>query len=437
MGIQATPVRATGLPPAAARRALPVLGVLLAAAILALTPGSSSATEPRLPPLLGAAGTSPSNCASVVTTTVGHVAHQFYRHEILGRDAHDSIARVERSGPLRNAVVRGDAAGTRAALEGLTANLIARIRVFRGSHQLAEVGRDPALAPIGGPLRDSFGHLIGHFELSMGSDLTFVSRLGGLAGTAILIRSGGDKIAGTLEPGPLSVPTRGPLEYAGRTYGAYTFQAQAYPAGQIQISILVPVLGTAPLCGTSTGETVANTIGQEGLRIYSSELHGPDIDHASSFIRTAEDMLSAVMRSDPVAVRAAIVGFFRTTIHIVRVRVSRGGLVINDVGGPAVLAPVSGTFFDAAGQPIGRYLFSLQDDAGYIKQATEWTGAEVVMRVRGHPVAGSLRPGPRRLPVRGSLRYDGVTYQVFSFMATSFPDAPLRISLLIRPQAYL
>jgi hypothetical protein len=212
---------------------------------------------------------------------------------------------------------------------------------------------------------------------------------------------------------------------------------QSYPAGLVQISILVPVAGTASLCGSSAAQTVANTVGQEAQRIYSSELHGTDVDHASSFIRTAADMLSAVMRWDPVAARASIVRFFRTTIHIVRVRVSRDGLVINDVGGRAVLAPVSGTFSDASGRPIGQYLFSLQDDAGFIKQATEFTGAEVVMRVRGHTVASSLHPGPRRLAPRGGLYYGGIAYQLFSFMATAFPNGPLRITLLVRPGAYL
>jgi hypothetical protein len=413
------------------------LGVLLAAVVLGLTPGSSSAAAPPRSTLAGAVGPAAPSCASAVTSTVGHIAQQFYRHEIFGRDAHDSVVRVERSPLLRDAVVSGDAAGALAAIAGLnTARQIARIRVFRGSQLLADVGQDAALAPLRGPLRDLTGHQIGHFELSMRADFDFIGRLGGLVGAEILIRSPTAQVMGTLEPGPTTVPRRGLVHYAGRTYDAYTFAAQSYPAGALEISVLVPNLDTLRLCGGSTAETVANTVGEEGRRIYTSEISGTDVDYASNFIRTAADMIGAVMRFDPVGVRAAIVRFFRTTIHIVRVRVSRGGVVLKDLGGPAVLAPVSGSFYDESGQAIGEYLFSVQDDAGYIKEATEWTGAQVVMRMRGHEVASSLRPGPGLLPFRGRVRYGGVDYQVFSFMATAFPTGPLRISLLVRPGAY-
>jgi hypothetical protein len=127
---------------------------------------------------------------------------------------------------------------------------------------------------------------------------------------------------------------------------------------------------------------------------------------------------------------AAIVGFFAAHIHVVRVRVTVGGHLLYDLGGPYVLAPVHGTL-RSGGQVIGDFEMSIQDDAGYLKLAHLFTGAEVLMRAGAHQVQGTLNPGPASVPARGRLNYGGRSYQAYSFTAQAFPSGPLRISLLI------
>ena len=58
-------------------------------------------------------------------------------------------------------------------------------------------------------------------------------------------------------------------------------------------------------------------------------------------------------------------------------------------------APVHGVV-RSGGKLAGRFSFAIQDDAGYMKLAQRFTGADVLMRVgpRGeHQVMGSLAPG--------------------------------------------
>ena len=45
-----------------------------------------------------------------------------------------------------------------------------------------------------------------------------------------------------------------------------------------------------------------------------------------------------------------------------------------------MLAPVHGTL-RSAGKLVGRFSFAIQDDAGYMKLAHRFTGAEVLMRI--------------------------------------------------------
>jgi hypothetical protein len=82
---------------------------------------------------------------------------------------------------------------------------------------------------------------------------------------------------------------------------------------------------------------------------------------------------------------------------------------------------------------VGRYVLSVQDDLGYVKLATRFIGAPIVLRTGSHtvPVEGVLAPAPASIPDHGPVSYRGVAYEAFSFNATAFPSGPLRISLLL------
>ena len=132
------------------------------------------------------------------------------------------------------------------------------------------------------------------------------------------------------------------------------------------------------------------------------------------------------------AVRTAVTGLVYSHTHIVRLRVSRGSKLLADVGGPYILAPLSGTL-RFHGRAVGRYVFSVQDDVGYAKIETRFIGAPLVLRTgsKNVPVEGLLAPGPASIPEHGPVTYKHVVYQAYSFKASAFPSGPLRISVLV------
>ena len=70
---------------------------------------------------------------------------------------------------------------------------------------------------------------------------------------------------------------------------------------------------------------------------------------------------------------------------------------------------------------VGHFLTAIQDDAGYMKLARLFTGAEVLMRVGGKQVMGTLSPGPASVPDHGTVSYRGQDYEAFSFTGDSLP----------------
>ncbi len=106
------------------------------------------------------------------------------------------------------------------------------------------------------------------------------------------------------------------------------------------------------------------------------------------------------------------------------------GHLLVDQGGPFVLAPVRGTV-RSGGKTVGQFEMAIQDDAGYLKLARLFTGAEVLMRRGASQVMGTLSPGPATVPDRGPVSYGGRTYEAYSFTGEAFPTGPLRISLLL------
>ena len=139
------------------------------------------------------------------------------------------------------------------------------------------------------------------------------------------------------------------------------------------------------------------------------ELDGSEVAQDRARVAGSAALLAAVAAGNPgstwLAVHALV---YHPLWHIVRLRVSDlAGTVLADIGGPDVASPVSGALtFD--GQTIGRYVISVQDDAGVVKLEHNFIGDDAGIYRDGSLIVGSLagaagaaaggRPRGRRRP---------------------------------------
>jgi hypothetical protein len=184
-------------------------------------------------------------------------------------------------------------------------------------------------------------------------------------------------------------------------------------------------------CGAQAPATLATAVGTVARRIYEGELGGSETRADQRQVETYAPLLNAVAAGSRPAIKAAVTSLVFAHTHIVRLRVTHGSSVLADVGGPYILAPAGGTL-RLHGRAIGRYVLSVQDDLGYVKLVTRFLGVPLVMRAGSQPVpVQGLAAGPGRIPDLGPVSYRGRSYEAFSFDARSFPDGPLRVSLLV------
>jgi hypothetical protein len=425
------------------RRIGRLLSLLLTLGLLAGC-GSASATHsastaPALPAngslARSAASTAsplPASCATAVASTLGTVAARVYHEAATGGDVEQAVHRVQSSTALAAAIDSANAPAARAALQALSLDQIVRIEVLRGGRVFAQAGSGPAIAPVHGSIPGTSATFI----LSTQSDLTYLQVVRQVTGAQVLLlagSAGGDpanhRLAGTIGGAPpAGAPAAGPLTLAGQSYQSFTLAGAVYPSGPLRIVLLVPASEIS--CPGSPAQTRVETLGHVGERIYQEELHSADVTATLRHIESSTSFQRAVAAGDATAARTAIIGFFGQHIHVVRVRVMIGSRLLIDEGGPFVLAPVHGTL-RSGGRVVGHFTMAIQDDAGYLKLARLFTGAEVLMRTGAKQVMGTLNPGPASVPDRGEVAYGGHTYQAYSFTGEAFPSGPLRISLLL------
>jgi hypothetical protein len=185
-------------------------------------------------------------------------------------------------------------------------------------------------------------------------------------------------------------------------------------------------------CGTEAPETLAQTVGLVATRIYQNELASSEVTHDKSQVESYGPLLSALEGGNQAAIRQAVTSLVFSHTHIVRLRVSSGARVLADVGGPQILAPVSGSLRHN-GKTLGHYVLSVQDDLGYVKLVSRFLGVPLILSAGSHVlnIEGALSPGPAVIPDHGAVSYRGANYQAYSFRARAFPSGPLRVSLLV------
>jgi hypothetical protein len=367
-----------------------------------------------------------------VAKTFAGVALRVYNEAVAGRPVRLAVRRLESSRPLARAVASGNGPAARAALRRLLSQIV-RVRVTRGSRVVAANGNHVAIAPVRGTVGNPSGPNAGHFVLSALNADSYVSLVSHLTGADVLVRRGDTQLAGTMIPGPPTLPIRGRFVYHGRHYEVFSFRGRAFgrsaPA-PIRVSLLIPAASPVQ-CGRTGALTVTNALGYVGQRIYAGELMGPRVDTALRVATHSRLLEQAAVRDDPALAREGIVKMFRSHLHVVRAQVLRDRGLVADVGGPDALGPVPGELAGSARRVGGRVLISLQDDLGLILLLRRFTGADVVVRSGRRQIRGTLRPGPPSVPDLGQLSYKGHQYEAVSFQAQGFPSGPLRVSLLL------
>jgi hypothetical protein len=171
-------------------------------------------------------------------------------------------------------------------------------------------------------------------------------------------------------------------------------------------------------------------------RIYGLELDSPEVRSDRREIESYGPLLSALAGGGRAAVTQAVTSLVYSHTHVVRLRVSGRGGVLADVGGPYIIAPVSGTL-RRGGRVLGHYVFSVQDDLGYVKLEHRFVGLGLILRTgsRRVPVEGTLPQSAAGLPASGPVDYAGAHYEALTLRARAFPDTALRVTLLVPASA--
>lgn len=378
----------------------------------------------------------PPQCAGAVAGALGRVAENVY-HEIAGgRIALPAAQRVASAPALVAAAEAGNPAAARTALGPLLRKQLVRVRITVGRRTLVEYGSANGIAPVSTPLKDATGRTIGTVTASEQGVVGYGATVHAFTGAQVFARSGSRSLGGSMSPAPAAIPDHGEITFHGVHYAIHSFAGTSFPRGTLRTFVLAPV-PPASTCALTPAETAANALGATAARIYRDERSGGATLAVVHDFERSRSFQEAVATDNPTATRAAIKAFFKTTLHVVRVRATLGRKLVADVGGPHVLAPIRGEVRDARGHVVGHFLLSVQDDLGYVILTHRFTGAQVFLYENpAHPeqVAGNVNPGPAAIPARGEVVFRGVHYLAYSFMAEAFPSGPLRISLLIPPE---
>jgi hypothetical protein len=109
--------------------------------------------------------------------------------------------------------------------------------------------------------------------------------------------------------------------------------------------------------------------------------------------------------------------------------------VLADVGGPHVIAPVSGEL-RWRHRIVASYVMSVQDDAGFVKLVGRFIGVPVDLYTNGSFLMGTLHPAPASMRTGASASVGGANYVAQVFSARAFSSDTLRVALLVqRPTA--
>ncbi|HEX3520388.1 MAG TPA: hypothetical protein VHT29_15255 [Solirubrobacteraceae bacterium] len=187
----------------------------------------------------------------------------------------------------------------------------------------------------------------------------------------------------------------------------------------------------ATACAGATTQALTATDGKVAERIYRDELEGPGAIHDREQVEAYEPLLAALAEGNRLAIHEAVVALVYSHTHIVRLRISQGGALLADVGGPYIIAPTGGNLY-YRGRLVGSYLLSVQDDRGVVGLERRLESVPLVLHVGRSrvPLGYTLQTGSVPLPDEGQVTLGGHLFQAYSFDAKAYPAGTVRISLL-------
>ena len=387
-------------------------------ALATINPAASSGTQ--------------ATCPATVLKALDNVVSRVYHEGVFSERTASAEYLITHSAALREAVETDDAGAAGAAAAALLATgHMTNLRVLRGNQTLVNVG-GAALTPLHGTLVGKNGAPIASYIASVWAANGFLVEARGITQGLAALRVDGRDVGGSqlLPAGALA--NEGTLTHDHISYQYSSLPATVYPSGAARIYLLLPMSSTAPLCGATSVDTTVNTLTQVANLIYTGESGGSALRQVLRVQHNAA-LLEAVAHRDPAATESAIKALLNH--HIVRLRVSAGGQLLSDVGGPYVLAPVTAKL-TREGHTIGSFVLSIQDDEGYLRLTRRLAGLDVLMYMHTNPaepqlVKNSLGPLPGYVPASGSYHYKGRSFRVFTVQAKAFPSGPLTIRVLV------
>ncbi|HEU0250437.1 MAG TPA: hypothetical protein VFR48_06925 [Solirubrobacteraceae bacterium] len=194
---------------------------------------------------------------------------------------------------------------------------------------------------------------------------------------------------------------------------------------------------TEGACGPATASTIGAVDAAVARKIYLGELTGHEVGEDVAHVAGSAELVNAVASDSPSAGYAVVHQIVYTPHwHIVRLRVLRNGKVLADVGGPYIIAPISGALRQN-GVKVGSFVMSVQDDVGYVKLVTRFTGVPIDLyggpppRPASKFLMGTLQPAPR-LPSDGAtVKAHGVSYFARVAQVNAMPNGKLHVALLV------
>ena len=179
-------------------------------------------------------------------------------------------------------------------------------------------------------------------------------------------------------------------------------------------------------CGPATLATISAVDSIVASNIYGGEASGAETQTDLLHITGAAELVSAVAADNRTATLRAVQRIvYHPRWHIVRLRVfDAGGRVLADVGGPYVLAPVTGVLWSGL-RVVGNFVMSVQDDLGFAKLEHRFVGDPIGIYVNGKRAIELGGSFPYLAPGGAGVNVDGIHYGAVTRSYHAFPSGTL------------